>query len=129
MVAPLSNYPVRPSALVRGVEATTAGQATPPRPAPVAGNVVRLVARIGDGEPRTFRGRIAQTLHKLAAAGERGVSSIENVGPRLSHYVFVLRRSGVGVVTIDERHGGAYAGEHGRYRLTVPVQIVEVETR
>jgi hypothetical protein len=102
-------YPVRPSALLRGVQATTAEQATLPRPAPVAGNVVQLVARIGDGE--------------------RGVSSIENVGPRLSHYVFVLRRSGVGVVTIDEKHGGPYAGEHARYRLSVPVELVTVEAK
>ena len=129
MVTLLGNYPIRPSALVRGVEGTTAGQAMPPGPTPVAGNVVQIVVRVDGGVPSTFRGRVAQTLHRLAVVGNSGLSSIENVGPRLSHYIFVLRRAGVGIVTIDEKYGGASAGEHARYKLTVPVQIVEVETR
>jgi hypothetical protein len=129
---PMSAYPVRPSAALRmaGIGPAPASTDTGlPKAAPVSGHVVRVVAVVGEGVSQTFRGRVAETLHKLAVAGDRGVSSIENVGPRLSHYVFVLRRAGVSIVTIDEKHGGAYAGEHARYKLTVPVQVVEVETR
>ena len=127
----VTSYPIRPSAALRlaGLAPGHTPPADAPKPSPVAGNVVRLVARIDGGEPRTFGGRVAQTLHRLAVVGDRGLSSIENIGPRLSHYIFVLRRAGVGIVTIDEKHGGPYAGEHGRYRLTVPVEILGTETK
>jgi hypothetical protein len=46
--------------------------------------------------------------------------------PRWSHYVDILRdREGPDIVTIEERHGGPYAGRHGRYQLRTPIYIVE----
>ena len=39
----------------------------------------------------------------------------------------ILRRSGVTITTEDERHAGAFGGTHGRYRLAVPVTVLEVE--
>lgn len=79
----------------------------------------------GDPTPRTFKGRDAWALSNLIAAGERGCTPIEHPGPRWSHYVFKLRRGGVGVVTHDEKHSGAYAGTHARYVLSAPVTVIE----
>jgi hypothetical protein len=47
--------------------------------------------------------------------------------PRWSHYVDILRdrEEGPDIVTIEERHGGPYAGRHGRYQLRTPIYIVE----
>ena len=92
------------------------------------GTVVKLLARIGtDGPQRKFTGRVAWTLHRLVQAGERGVTPIEYPAPRWSDYVFKLRKAGVPVETVDEHHGGAYAGTHARYRLLVPVEILATE--
>ncbi|WP_293796698.1 hypothetical protein [uncultured Bosea sp.] len=79
----------------------------------------------GDPTPKTFRGRDAWALDNLITAGERGCTPIDHPGPRWSHYVFKLRRGGVGVVTHDEKHAGPYAGSHARYVLSVPVTVIE----
>lgn len=87
--------------------------------------VTEITALIGD-EPkqRSFKGREAWALNELARAAGRGVTPITNPGPRWSHYVFKLKRSGIGIKTIRENHGGPFAGSHARYRLETPVQIV-----
>lgn len=131
---PLGSYPVRPSHRL-GPLATTAlasgsigfSPPTPAPPPPVNGAVVKVVARIGDAE-RTFKGRVAWCLHRLATAGEHGVTPIEYPAPRWSDYVFKLRKSGVTVETIDEKHGGAYAGLHAKYVLRTPLEIIATET-
>jgi hypothetical protein len=75
---------------------------------------------------KELHGRIAWTLAKLAHAGERGISSLEVNGPRLSHYIWVLRhREGVAIESVDERHGGSFAGSHSRYKLRSKVKILE----
>ncbi len=91
-------------------------------------NVVRLRARIGERE-KVFNGRVAWTLYRLVVAGERGVTPIEYPAPRWSDYVFKLRRDGVSVETIHEKHGGDYAGTHARYVLRSPVEVVATETK
>lgn len=90
--------------------------------------VTKMVARIGDNpQPQVFVGRFAWTLNELVTAGQKGITSLENPAPRISHYVMILRRSGVTITTEDERHAGAFGGTHGRYRLAVPVTVLEVE--
>ena len=73
----------------------------------------------------TVKGRDAWPLRKLIDNGARGVTAFDEIGPRLSHYVFKLRRAGFTIETKDEHHGGAFAGTHGRYVLVSPVRIVE----
>jgi hypothetical protein len=92
-------------------------------------SVVSLTARIGgsDGPIKQFTGRFAWTLQQLAQAGNEGVTPLDRPAPRWSHYVHRLRRSGVPIETINETHTGPYAGRHGRYRLTVPVEILQVQ--
>jgi hypothetical protein len=79
----------------------------------------------GDPTRLTFRGRDAWALNNLIEAGERGCTPISNPAPRWSHYVFKLRRGGVGIVTHNEKHAGPYAGTHARYILSVPVTVIQ----
>lgn len=78
-----------------------------------------------DGKIETFEGRAAWALSQLIAAGIGGCTPITHPGPRWSDYVFKLRRYGLNVETITEKHGGAYAGHHARYVLRTPVSVVE----
>ncbi|MFG1257322.1 hypothetical protein V5F79_08335 [Xanthobacter flavus] len=77
------------------------------------------------GSVVTFKGRAAWAFAQLIDAGERGVTPIERPAPRWSHYVFLLRRGGVSVETIDETHGGPYSGTHARYVLRSAVKVLE----
>lgn len=70
-------------------------------------------------------GRAAWALNELIEAGERGCTPIENPGPRWSDYIFKLKRHGLVIETVDERHGGAFAGSHARYVLRSAVTVVE----
>jgi hypothetical protein len=88
----------------------------------------RLRVRVGEGlfaVERTVAGRDAWLLKKLIERGERGVTAFDEIGPRLSHYAFKLRKAGLLIETKDEAHGGAFAGHHGRYVLRSPVEIIE----
>lgn len=71
-----------------------------------------------DGERRIdLLGREAWALLELVEAGARGCTPIDNPAPRWSHYVWLLRRDGFNVETIDESHAGPFAGSHARYVL------------
>ena len=85
-----------------------------------------LHVRVGgeDGFEHTFKGRDAWALNNLLQAGERGCTPLDHPGPRWSHYVFKIRKAGVVVETVDENHGGAYAGTHARYVLRSAVVVV-----
>jgi len=50
---------------------------------------------------------------------------VEQPAPRWAHYVFWLRREGVDIETVTEKHGGAYAGTHARYVLRSPVEVIQ----
>lgn len=73
-------------------------------------------------------GRDAQTLVELVKAGAKGITS-QDVGGwavRLSHYVFKLRTVyGLTIETVEEKHGGAYPGKHGRYFLRSLVRLLD----
>lgn len=90
-------------------------------------NQINVSARVGapNGKRVNLCGRDAWALLQLVAAGPKGVTPIERVGPRWSAYVFKLRKAGIAVRTIRERHGGAFPGHHARYALTEPVFIDE----
>ena len=87
-----------------------------------------------DGEVRRFSvvGRFAQTLDALVKAGTSGITGQEVGGwaVRLSHYIHRLRHEHHLVIDMElEPHGGAFPGQHGRYRLLSRVQILELGTR
>lgn len=86
------------------------------------------VRRLDTDEIVQTKGRTSWALAQLIATGSRGFTTIERPAPRVSWYVFQLRHHhGLPVETIDEAHGGPYRGSHGRYRLDVPLAILETE--
>lgn len=70
---------------------------------------------------QTFRvqlkGRDRWALEALKLAGNEGCTPIKNPAPRWSAYVFNLRGAGVEIETVNEAHGGEFAGHHARYVL------------
>jgi hypothetical protein len=89
---------------------------------------LQLTVKVCEGsEPHTIscNGRDAWALLELIKAGPKGCTPIENPGPRWSGYVFNLRQMGLSIQTIDEPHGGPFAGTHARYVLKSVVRIVE----
>jgi hypothetical protein len=52
------------------------------------------------------------------------VTPIERPAPRWSHYIYRLRRDGVPVKTLPEKHGGSFPGRHGRYVLGRAVKVI-----
>jgi hypothetical protein len=86
-----------------------------------------IIVRVAGGAEHRYRGREAWALHHLVVAGERGCTPIDHPGPRWSDYVFKLRKRGLIVETVDERHAGTYAGSHARYVLRSEVEVVDRE--
>lgn len=84
-----------------------------------------ILIETDDGTPHRFVGRYAWTLKELIDRGPKGCTPIERPAPRWSHYVHILRQAGLNIETIDEKHGGAFSGIHGRYVLHTPVKIIE----
>ncbi len=96
---------------------------------PLAGNkpITGLTVVCDDDAPKYFRGRDAWALAELINAGAAGVTPIDRPAPRWSHSVWKLKRAGIVVETIHERHGGAFSGTHARYVLRSAVQVIEVQ--
>ena len=72
-------------------------------------------------------GREAWALLQLHRAGLVGCTPITHPGPRWSGYVFKLRRRGLRIETINESHGGPFAGHHARYVLRSRIRIVATD--
>jgi hypothetical protein len=90
------------------------------------GAVIELTAVIDGKLPQAFFGRQAWALNELVAVGETGCTSITTPGPRWSDYIFKLRRGGVSIETVDERHGGSFSGSHARYVVRSSVRMIEI---
>jgi hypothetical protein len=86
--------------------------------------VVSMKVRHGE---RTLdvKGRAAWALSELIEAGDAGCTPIDHPGPRWSDYVFKLKKRGLVIETLDEKHGGPFAGLHARYVLKSPVAVIE----
>lgn len=84
---------------------------------------VRVIRDGQDAFTVTVVGRVAWMLLSLMRAGNRGITPIERPAPRHSDYTFRLRNLGIRVETIDESHGGSFAGSHARYVLKDQVAI------
>jgi hypothetical protein len=80
------------------------------------------------GNPITFVGRESWAMRELIAAGERGVSSLHHIGPRLAHYCMKIRRAGLLVDMVKTPHSGPYSGWHGVYVLKSKLAVVEDKT-
>ena len=81
--------------------------------------------------PLNLTGRNAQCLKALIESRDRGITALDLGGAavRISNYILALRRDhGIEIETITEKHGGEFAGNHGRFRLrstvTLPRDVV-----
>jgi len=82
---------------------------------------------LDDGpEDRIAVGRDGWALMQLVNAGGAGLTTLQNPAPRWSHYVWKLRGLGIDIETIDESHGGPFAGTHARYKLKSRVRVVDL---
>jgi hypothetical protein len=79
-----------------------------------------------EGQRLKVTKRIAWMLDLLKTRGDKGVTTIEVPGARMSHYVMMLRRLGLVIETADERHSGPFSGSHGRYILRSPITVLKV---
>ena len=89
---------------------------------------VRKSFIIGDlaGFRLKLTGRDAWALAELVRAGKKGVTPLDAPGPRWSAYVHKLRHEHSLIIeTVNEPHGGDYAGIHARYVLKTPVRILD----
>ena len=77
--------------------------------------------------PVTAHGRDAWALLELYRAGDAGCTPITHPGPRWSAYVLKLRKRGLQIETVPERHGGPFAGHHARYVLRSRIRILGAE--
>ena len=88
----------------------------------------RTVFAVTNPDKQTFRlglrGRNSWAMKKLMDAGAAGCTPFKNPAPRWSAYVHNLRRFGVTIETITERHDGAFAGNHARYVLLAAVTVI-----
>ncbi|PLX37070.1 MAG: hypothetical protein C0606_11175 [Hyphomicrobiales bacterium] len=89
--------------------------------------IVKITVRTKADPSRsvTVNGRLAWTLHHLIDAGAQGITPIERPAPRWSEYVHQLRKCGLEIETIREKHSGPFPGNHGRYVLRTPVEVVK----
>jgi hypothetical protein len=71
-----------------------------------------------------LKGRNAWAMQQLIDAGSAGCTPVKRPAPRWSAYIHNLRKFGVSIRTITERHGGDFAGNHGRYVLIAEVAII-----
>jgi hypothetical protein len=85
--------------------------------------ILVVKARIGDTRP--MRGRDAWALLELNAANDSGCTPIDHPGPHWSGYVHNLRKLGISVETIREKHGAPFSGQHARYVLRSLITILE----
>lgn len=76
------------------------------------------------GRVVTVRGRDAWALLELKAAND-GCTPIDHPGPRWSGYIHKLRKAGIDIETVREKHHGPFAGEHARCVLKSMVIILE----
>lgn len=63
-------------------------------------------------------------LDVLRTAGVHGTTAIQHPGVRVADAVFKLRQLGINIATETERHEGAFAGTHAKYRLLDRVEPV-----
>ena len=66
----------------------------------------QLIHADGHRTVLTINGRDEWALQQLLRTGSKGCTPKDNPAPRWSGYVFNLRRMGIDIETVHERHGG-----------------------
>ena len=71
-----------------------------------------------------IEGAYTLRLRMLARIDARLMTPIDHPGPRWSGYVHKVRKLGLQIEAMTERHGGPFAGHHARYVLCLRVCIL-----
>jgi hypothetical protein len=84
---------------------------------------------LGSDRVYTVEGQEARTLVALHDAGPVGITALEvsTWALRTAHYVMKLRRLGLAILMVREKHGGPVPGWHGRYFLRSAIQFCDVK--
>jgi hypothetical protein len=71
-------------------------------------------------------GQEARTLTALHDAGAAGITALEvsTWALRLAHYVMKLKKLGLSIDMVREKHAGPVPGWHGRYVLRSPIEVL-----
>jgi hypothetical protein len=79
----------------------------------------------------SVEGQESRTLQALVAAGSAGITALEvsTWALRLAHHVWKLKKLGVTIDTVREKHAGPAPGVHGRYILRNSIEIVDQDRR
>ena len=95
---------------------------------PVNNDVLLARFRVAGGAEQATRGRLAQMLATLVSRGSAGVTSAQfAAGVRCSDSIHKLRhRHGLVIETDRVGHASLFAGEHGKYKLVSPVEVLEL---
>ena len=72
-----------------------------------------------------IEGAYALTLRMLARIDARLMTPIDHPGPRWSGYVHKVRKLGLQIEAMTERHGGPFAGHHARHIPRSRICILE----
>lgn len=72
-------------------------------------------------------GQEARALTALHDAGAAGITAqeVSTWALRLAHYVMKLKKLGLSIDMVREKHSGPVPGWHGRYFLRTAIQIIE----
>ena len=93
----------------------------------MTGKITGAVYTVTNPNSQSFtlhlKGRNQWAMEQLIKSGSNGCTPLSNGAPRWSAYVHNLRNFGVQIRTVTERHGGTFAGNHGRYVLVAEVAI------
>ena len=87
--------------------------------------MLTLKVQIATGRTVVVVGRAAWALLELQTARGVGCTYIANPAPRWSGYVYELRKLGFAIDTLQELHGGPFAGRHARYLLRSSITVLE----
>jgi hypothetical protein len=81
----------------------------------------------GENRVCQVEGQEARTLAALYDAGPAGITALEmsTWALRLAHYVMKLKKQGLSIEMLREKHAGPVPGWHGRYVLRSQIEILE----
>lgn len=85
--------------------------------------ITAIILRENSAQTKVFVGRDAWALDALVRAGKKGVTPISHPAPRWSAYIHNLRKEGLVIDTLYEKHGGRFPGIHGRYVMKSEITL------